>query len=112
MRDLDLSLGEQLRHQGVILIIVPVPNLRDAGRREDLRAIDARKVCHVTDRILKGDPALGRIRHSVLFGMHRRELMPVADVRIMRRTGQEAVIAGSHESVWVLPGRNNDTAYM
>ena len=56
-----------------------------------------------------------RVRGAVetpLLGMHGRELMAVADMRIMRGARQETIVAGGDEAVRVLTGRDDDATDM
>src|SRR3569833_3155656 len=82
------------------MVIKMVTNLRNASRRENFGAADARVVRDVGDTILLRTSAPSRIRNRVLLGMNCRLLVIVPHARDMRRARQESIIAGGDEPIF------------
>src|SRR6266542_5358376 len=54
LQNFHACLGQQRRDEGVVVVILTVPNLGDPGRCKNLRAVDADIMGHVRDTPLHG----------------------------------------------------------
>ncbi len=59
---------------------------------------------------LKGNPSSGGIADRILFGMDRRQFMPVTNSGNVRRTRQKAIVARRDNTVLMLATGNNHTS--